>query len=79
MSSRWKSEPKMTGIPDLDHPFPTTELNVARCQAVELLWPNRAYQCTANATETITLPDGSWQLVCEYHYEDWVLYNREDK
>lgn len=68
----------MERIPDLSHPFPLTELNVARCMAMELKWPNRAYQCTINATETITLPSGEWQPICKYHYEEWVKYNEED-
>ena len=68
---------KMKRIPDLQHPFPINELNIARCQAMEVRWPKQAYQCFANATETITLPDGLWQPVCKYHYEEWAKYQEE--
>ena len=67
-------KPCMIKIPNLQHPFPVTELNTAQCQAMELKWPKLAYQCSAEATETITLPDGSFQAVCEYHYEEWIKY-----
>ena len=39
---KWKRQrmikPAMEKIPDLDHPFPLTEMNTARCMAMELKW-----------------------------------------
>jgi hypothetical protein len=70
-------KPKMERIPDLEHPFPLTEMNTARCMAMELKWFKQAYQCSADATETITLANGEWQPVCEYHYEEWAKFQEK--